>query len=83
MSRHTSTLVRTFALCLMFAGLSPVTRAQPLSSAKPPASPLIILAQRDTPGIPRGAVCTNWVHTGHGKQRCQAWCFPRQGYDCQ
>lgn len=82
MSRHTSTLTGAFALCLMVAGMAPVTRAQPLSSAKPQASPVIILAQRDTPGVPRGAVCVHWV-PAHHKMKCQSWCFPRPGYKCQ
>ena len=51
MSRRTSTLAHALAVCLMVAGMAPVTRAQPLSSGKPQASPLII-SHRGQPGVP-------------------------------
>lgn len=83
MSRYSFTLVRAAAVCLMVAGIVPVTWAQPQSLAKLQATPVITLAQRDTPGVPRGAVCINWVDAGHGKRKCRSWCFPRPGYSCQ
>jgi hypothetical protein len=56
MSRHTFTLAGALAGCLMFAGAAQPTEVQPLPSAKPQASPLIILAQQaEQPGVPRGA----------------------------
>lgn len=77
MSRHTSTLARALALCLVFAGMVPVTRAQPLSSAEPQASPAIILAQQVDPDAPRRVKCARWVDNGHGKRVCQSWCYSR------
>ena len=75
MSRRTSTLAHALAVCLMVAGMAPVTRAQPLSSAKPQASPVIILAQGQ-PGVPVGAKCLQWGN-GHTKRKCTQWCYPK------
>jgi hypothetical protein len=78
MSRHTFTRTGALALCLMLAGVAQVAQAQPLSSAQPQASPVIILAQTyGEPGVPRGAKCVGWVSSGHGKLRCNQFCYPR------
>jgi hypothetical protein len=78
MLRHTFVLAGALALCLMFAGAARVAWAQPFSSVEP-ASRAIILAQEPPaePGVPRGAKCVNWVPTGHGKMRCNSFCYPR------
>jgi hypothetical protein len=75
MSRHTFILARTLAVCLMFAGMASVTPAEPLSSATPQASPVIVLAQQEEPGVPRGAKCLKWSDTGHGKRKCTQVCY--------
>ncbi len=79
MSRHMFVLAGALALCFVLAGMAPVTRAQPLSSAKAQASPVIILAEGPPaePGVPRGAKCVGWVHSGHGKMRCSEFCYPK------
>ena len=70
MSRRTSTLAHALAVCLMVAGMAPVTRAQPLSSGKPQASPLIILAGMSVDGTlppsPMSAACrgSHWGLSG-------------------
>ncbi len=76
MSPHTFVLAGALALCLMFVGAAPVARAQSLSSVKP-QSRVVIVAERGEPGVPRGAKCVNWVPTGHGKMRCNSFCYPR------
>jgi hypothetical protein len=78
MSRHTFVLAGALALCLMFAGAAPGAWAEPLSSVKP-VSRAIILAQqpRAEPGVPQGAKCVGWVPSGHGKWRCNSFCYPR------
>ena len=81
MSRHTFILARTLAVCLMFAGMASVTRAEPLSSATPQASPVIVLAQQEEPGVPRGAKCLKWGN-GHTKRKCTQWCYPSQYMAC-
>lgn len=73
MSIHTFILARTLAVCLLFAGMASVTRAEPLSSATPQASPVIVLAQQA--GVPRGAKCLKWSPTGHRKMKCTQWCY--------
>ena len=82
MSRHTFTLAGALAGCLMFAGAAQPTEVQPLPSAKPQASPLIILAQQaEQPGVPRGAKCLKWGN-GHTKRKCTQWCYPSQYMAC-
>jgi hypothetical protein len=86
MPRHTLTLARALALCVMFAGTATVTRAQPLSSVKPQASPVIILAQQEEPGVPRGAKCLAWAparpEARHFKMKCTRWCYPNPDNHC-
>lgn len=78
MSHHRFASTGVLALCLMIAGMAPIAKAEP-SSAKPQASHAIVLAEdsRPEPGVPRGAKCASWVPSGHGKWRCNSFCYPR------
>jgi hypothetical protein len=62
MSRNTFVPASALALCIMFAGLALVTRAQPPQSAELQATRPIILAEerpRTEVGVPQGAKCVN------------------------